>query len=261
MTSLRAEIEGGGGDQLADELHHLARGVAKAEDAEAGADIAGELLFPAALHLRLDRHRLQRLDAGDALDQEGLVLGAAPEFLVEPPAKQRRHADRDRDVERERAEHDPGQQRRIGEHHRQEDEGEEQVDDQRQRRAGEEIADVLQLAHPRHGIADPPRLEIGHRQRQQMAEQPRAQLDVDAVGRVREQIGAQDAEHGLEQRDRDEADDQHVERAQRAMHQHLVDHDLEEQRRDQREELQEERGDQHLAEQAAGICGSRRGTR
>ena len=47
-----------------------------------------------------------------------------------------------------------------------------------------------------------------------MTEQPRAELDIDAVGRVGEQIGAQDAEDGLEHRDRDEADDQHVERAE-----------------------------------------------
>ena len=132
-----------------------------------------------------------------------------------------------------------------------EHEGEEQVDDQRQRRAGQEIADVLELAHPRHGIADAPRLEIGDRQGQQMAEEPRAELDIDAVGGVREEIGPQPAEHRLEDRDRHQADDQHVERAQAAMHQHLVDDDLEEQRRDQREELQEERGDQHLGEQAA----------
>ena len=59
----------------------------------------------------------------------------------------------------------------------------------------------------------------------------------------------------------DQADDQHVERAQAAVDQHLVDDDLEEQRRDEREQLQEERGDQHLAEQAGGICGWRRGTR
>ena len=64
--------------------------VAEAEDPEAGRDIAGELLLPAPLHLRLDRHRLERLDAGDALDQERLVLGAALELLVEPPAEQRR---------------------------------------------------------------------------------------------------------------------------------------------------------------------------
>ena len=84
-----------------------------------------------------------------------------------------------------------------------------------------------------------------------MPEQARAQLDVDAVGGVREDIGAQAAEHGLEDRDGDQADHQDVERGQTAVHQDLVDHDLEEQRRDQREDLEKERGDQHLAEQAA----------
>ena len=101
MTSLAPKKRIAGGDQLADELHRLARGIAEAEHAEARGDIAGELLLPATLHLRLDRHRLERLDAGDALDQKGLVLGAAPEFLVEPPPEQRRRAGRNADVERE----------------------------------------------------------------------------------------------------------------------------------------------------------------
>jgi hypothetical protein len=68
---------------------------------------------------------------------------------------------------------------------------------------------------------------------------------------VGEHIGPQDAENGLEDADRDQADHQDVERAHAAMHQHLVDDDLEEHRRDQRKELEKERGDQHLAEQSA----------
>ena len=76
--------------------------------------------------------------------------------------------------------------RRVDQHHGQEDDGEQQVEHQGQRRAGQEVADVLQLAHARHGIADAARLEIGERQRQQMAEQPRAEFDVDAVGGVGE---------------------------------------------------------------------------
>ena len=98
---LGAEIQDAGGDDLADELHHLARGVAEAQDPEARGHVTGELFFPAALHLRLDRHGLERLDPGHALDQEGLVLGAALEFLVQPPPEQRRRPRRDRDVERE----------------------------------------------------------------------------------------------------------------------------------------------------------------
>src|SRR5215470_8885360 len=151
----RAEIEDAAGGDLADELHQLARAVAEVLHAEARADVAGELLLPAALHLRLDRHRLERLDAGHALDQEGLVLGAAAEFLVEPAAEERRRGGRDRDIERQRAEHDAGQERRVDEHHGEEDRGEQEIDDEGQRRAGEEVADILQLAHPRDRIADP----------------------------------------------------------------------------------------------------------
>ena len=170
--------------------------------------------------------------------------------------------DRDRDVERQRAEHDPGQHRRVEEHHRQEDDGEEQVDDQGQRRAGEEVADVLQLAHPRHRIADAARLEVGQRQGQQVAEQPRAELDVDAVGGVGEQIGAQDAQHGLERRrspTRPITSTSSV--VERAVHQHLVDHDLEEQRRDQARRAAGRT--RRPAPRPAGgdTCGSRPGTR
>ena len=93
--------------------------------------------------------------------------------------------------------------------------------------------------------------EVGHRQGQQVMEQAGAELDVDAVGGVGEQIGAQDGHNGLEGGDRQKADHQHVEGAEQAVHQDLVDDDLEEQRRDQAEELQEERRDQDFAQQAA----------
>ena len=84
-----------------------------------------------------------------------------------------------------------------------------------------------------------------------MVEQPRPEFDVDAVGGVGEQVGAQGSEHHFEHRNRDHPHDQHVEGAETAMHQHLVDHHLEEQRRHQRENLQEEGGQQHLAQKGA----------
>src|SRR5947207_4375511 len=52
------------------------------------------------LHLRLDRHRLQGLDAGEALDQERLVDGAALELLLHPRLQRRRDPDRDSGVDR-----------------------------------------------------------------------------------------------------------------------------------------------------------------
>src|SRR5207244_12936069 len=115
----------------------LCRCVADDESPEARRHVTGELFFPAALHLRLDGHGLERLDAGHALDQKSLVLGAALEFLVQPPPEQRRRRRRDRDVERERAEYDRGQQRRVQEHDRKEHKGEEQIDDESKGRTDE----------------------------------------------------------------------------------------------------------------------------
>ncbi len=47
-----------------------------------------------------------------------------------------------------------------------------------------------------------------------MMEQAGAELDVDPIGGVGEQIGPQDAQDRLEQGDREKADHQHVKRAQ-----------------------------------------------
>jgi hypothetical protein len=95
-------------------------------------------------------------------------------------------------------------------------------------RAGEKVADIFELAHARNRVADPPRLEIGDRQRHQMAEQPGAQLHVDAVRRMRKKISAQNAEDSLENGNRHQPNDQHIKRAERAMHQHFVDDHLKE---------------------------------
>jgi hypothetical protein len=107
----RAEIQDCGRDQLADQLDRLAPDIAEIRDPEARPDVLRELLLPAPLHLGFDRHRLQGLDAGHGLDQEGLVLGAARELLVEPTSEDRRQPGRDPDVEREGPDHHSGQQR------------------------------------------------------------------------------------------------------------------------------------------------------
>ncbi|OIQ74172.1 hypothetical protein GALL_441820 [mine drainage metagenome] len=103
------EIQNGGRNDLVDELHAVAGRVAEPQDPEARRHIAGELLFPASLHLRFDRHRLEGLDPGDAFHQKGLALGAALEFFVEQPAKPRCHPGRNPHVERESSKDDTGQ--------------------------------------------------------------------------------------------------------------------------------------------------------
>jgi hypothetical protein len=84
-----------------------------------------------------------------------------------------------------------------------------------------------------------------------VTEQPRAQLHIDPVGGVREDIGAQAGKQAFEYRDACQPDYDHIERRQALMHQHLVDHHLEEKRRDEREKLQKKRSGQHFAQQLA----------
>ncbi len=51
-------------------------------------------VLPAARHLRLDGHCLERVDTVDRLDQESLILGAAVDLLVQARAQQRRDGQR-----------------------------------------------------------------------------------------------------------------------------------------------------------------------
>ena len=125
---LGAEEQDGDGNQLAHELDGLARHIAETEDAEAGRHIGGELLVPATLHLWFDSHGLQRLDAGDALDEEGLIFCSALKFFVEASAEKRRRTRRDPDVEGKCAKNDQSEPRRVDGHHAQENDGEHQID-------------------------------------------------------------------------------------------------------------------------------------
>ena len=169
------------------------------DDPEARGHVGRELLLPAPLHLRLDGHGLERFDAGDALDQERLVLRAAAELLVETLAEYRRQPSR---RSRCRTGSERARRRSASANSTNITAMKTNVKNRSMTRVSAEpvmnLADVLKLAHAGDRVADPARLEIGDRQRDEMAEQPGPELDVDAVGRVREQIGAQGAENRLE---------------------------------------------------------------
>src|SRR5271154_3242786 len=79
---LGSKIKNPCGDQLANELHSLARGIAKPDDPEACRNITRELFLPTALHLRLNGHGLERFDTSHCLNQKGLVFGAARELFI-----------------------------------------------------------------------------------------------------------------------------------------------------------------------------------
>ncbi|EGW52914.1 hypothetical protein TevJSym_cb00010 [endosymbiont of Tevnia jerichonana (vent Tica)] len=239
-----------GGD-LVDQASALTSDIAQVGRPEAGADIGGKLLLPAALHLRLYRHRLERLNTAHRLHQKGLVLCTPGELLVEPAAQYWGDKERQQQIERDRPQHHPDQGRAVAVHHHKEDQGEKEVDHHRQARSGNEVTDRLQLPYPGHRIPHPTGLEIAQRQTQQVVKEAGVEAHVDAVGCMRKEAGAQTTQHYLEDRHRQQADGEHIQGGHAPMHQHLVDHHLKKERRDQGEKLQEEGGQQHLAQQPA----------
>lgn len=126
--------------------------------------ISGLLVVPAAGHLGLDRHGFQGVDAVDGLDQKRLILRAAIEFLVQPRAQERRDEYRQQHVAGQGHEHHHGQPDAVKKHHGDEYHREKQIQHHGNGVAGQETANVLQFAHPRHGVAHPPRLEVSQRQ-------------------------------------------------------------------------------------------------
>ena len=133
-------------------------------------------------------------------------------------------------MHRQRHHHDQRQPAAVKPHHRNKNERKEQIQHRGQRLPGQKIANLLQLAHPRHRIANAALLKITNRQLQQMAVKPRTQLHINAAGRMRKNIRAQPAQHHLKQCHHHKSDGNHIERAETTMHQHLVHHHLKKER-------------------------------
>ena len=83
-----------------------------------------------------------------------------------------------------------------------------------------------------------------------MIDHLRAQPQIDAIGGVREQEGAQSPDHTLHQGDDNQGHPQDLQRVQAALGDHLVDNHLNQQGVGQAEQLHHERGQQHLQKQA-----------
>ena len=197
---------------------------------------------------RLDGQGLHRLDAADRFHEEGLIVCTTVEFLMQPGSDRRRNNNRQQGIERQRRHDDQRKDRAVEPHDGEKYDGKYDVEDDRHRMTRQELPNMLQFTNPGHRVPHPTRLEIRQRERQDMAEQLRAESDVNPVRRMRKEIGPQPTQDRIEQRQGNHADRQHMERREALVDEHLVDDDLGEQRRQQGKELQEERRDQHLTE-------------
>ena len=243
--------EGGGVDEFANQVDAFVRPAGEVLGFEAGADVGGELVVPAAGEAGLQGAGLDGLDAGDGFHQHGLVFCSAGELDIQALAQNGHHGQAQAKVQGQADQHDEGERHAVEQHDGHEEDGEHHVQQHGEGVAGEEAADVFQLAHAGHRVAHAPRLEVGQGQLHEVSEQPRAQFHINAAGGVAEDVAAQGVEQAFEHHDHHEADDQHVQGGQAAVHQDFVHDDLEEQGADQRKELQHEGDEQHFAQQFA----------
>ena len=232
---LRAKIQRGNRHRLLNELNPLLTDGSELGHAETRLHITRQLLVPAPRHLRLDRHRLDRPQRRHRLHQKRLIVRIAGKLLVQPRAQHRGNQRRPGGIHRQRHHHNQRQPAAVKPHHRNKNERKEQIQHRSQRLPGEKISNLLQLAHPRHRIANAALLKITDRQLQQMAVKPRAQLHINAAGSMRKHIRTQPAQHHLKNRHHHKSDGNHIKRTETTMHQHLVHHHLKKERSNQRE--------------------------
>ena len=138
----------------------------------------------------------------------------------------------------------------IEQHHRDVDHREDRIQDHRQGRAGEEATDLLQFVQAAADLTDRAVGEIAQGQPQQVIDDRRPQADIDSIGGVGEEIGAQGREHRLGQSHGHEQRAQHVQGADVALADHRIDDLLNQQRIEQAKELHKKAGDQHLHQHA-----------
>jgi hypothetical protein len=187
---LRPEEKKRGTRDLADILNGILALGGQHGGGKGRADIGGKPLLPLRRDNRLDCRRLQRLHPDHRFHQQLLAECTAVELLVDAFLEEWPDEKADGEIERNRGNDDPGELGRIGKQHEDEDDGEDEVEAGEQTLPGQKVADGFKLAHPRHGLARRPCLEIAERQVEQMPEQPPSQFHIDAVGRVRQRIGA-----------------------------------------------------------------------
>lgn len=210
--------------------------------------VPSELYLPLPIEDWLESHRLDRLHTRDRLDQIGLILRAAIELLSQPLPQQRPHDERQPDEKRNARKRHAGQNPAVEEHHGKEDHREGEIENHVDGGAGDELAYILELPHPRHGIPHPPQLEIPQGDVQQVPEEFRPERHVDPVRRMHQEVCLQDRQNRFEDDEDEHPGGEHIEGRDALVDQHLVDDDLGEKRCRESEDLDDEGCRQDLPE-------------
>ena len=150
-----------------------------------------------------------------------------------------------------------GELNRVEKHHGDVDHREHSIKNHRERRTGQEAADLLKLIDAATDLSNRPISEVTERQPQEVINNCRAQGDIDAVRRVRKQIGAQRGQHSLSQGHAHQQGAKHIEGADVALADYSIDDLLNQQRIQQGKQLHKEARHQHLHQHGLVLLQSR----
>jgi hypothetical protein len=246
-----ADADHGDHHQLLDESGHRLGEGRDPLDMVARGDRLRRPFVPSAALARLQRQGLHGAHAVHALDQQRLPLAFRHVERVQPASER---ADQQPDDHRDEGgggQHDQREPRAVQEQHRDEDQQGQRVQQRQEQPAGQEFPQPRGLLHVPHDDPGRHALEEGDRQAQQVTEGARRHPDVDAVGRVQQDIAAQERQHRVEGQRDHHAARQHIQRRMALVHKDLVDDELEEDRHREPEQRQEQDRKCDIGEQPA----------
>ena len=173
---------------------------------------------------------------------DDVLLGRAPQRLVEHPAQ--------RAVGGDRCDRDGGERRVVDDHHRERRERHHAVDERFDEARGERALDGVHRAEARDDVAEVALLEPAHGKPQQVREDVREPLQVERGAEVEHDPRAQRRERDVGDGEEQEPEPQHGEEIAIGGNDSSVHGPLNVERAHDRDRLQCERDDEHLRQRA-----------
>ena len=209
-----------------------------------GGDVADRLL-PGALDLALRAQHLDGLDAGEALDQDGVLLRRGGEAPLHRLFQRRLHRQGEQPHEGDRRQVDVNDGSAQVPDGGQAEQHEGQVDERGDRKRGDEVAHRLELLQVLGEGADRfgPDLEA---QAEHLFEQGRGDAQVGLLAGLVDEVAAQAAQQQAEPVDHADAERQHPERLEGQVGDDPVVDDHGEEGTGQAEQVDHQRGEQHV---------------
>ena len=165
--------------------------IGKIDDGEHCPYITGQHILIPAQEVSLDAGTLDSADTGNGFNQEGIILGAYQEPLVDHPLVNGRHHQIQQDKEGQEQHHYQSQYRAVENHDQEAHQGKEHIQHDGQCRACHEVPEIFHLSNAGHHVTHLPAGEVLQGQCGDIPEQAAGKCHIHLGGDVGEQVAPQ----------------------------------------------------------------------